>query len=57
MRFYDGTPHDSGEYVDFFPDDAGSAAISVGVMLASAVIFLAILKRSGFRAMVAVGRS
>lgn len=35
---------------------AGGAAISVGVMIAVAAAFLAILKRSGFRAMIAVGR-
>ena len=37
-------------------DDAANAAIYVGVMVATAAIFLALLKKSGFRAMIAVGK-
>jgi hypothetical protein len=36
---------------------AGDAAISVAVMLGVATIILVVLKQSGFRAMIAVGRS
>ncbi|HMC97433.1 MAG TPA: hypothetical protein VKG92_07270 [Flavobacteriales bacterium] len=42
--------------VDFTPNDTKGAALSVAVMIVGAAIFLALLKRSGFRAMVAVGR-
>lgn len=43
---------------DFFtPDSARGAALSVAVMIVASALFLTILKRSGFRAMVAVGRS
>lgn len=47
---------------DFFEDvaypmgDYGNAAVNVAVMVAVAAVFLTVLKRSGFRAMVAVGR-
>lgn len=34
----------------------GSAALSVGVMVAVSAVFLALLRKSGFRAMIAVGR-
>jgi hypothetical protein len=60
-----GTPpagvahYDVGDYDDVpagFTDQAGNAAINVAVMVAVAAIFLTVLKRSGFRAMVAVGR-
>lgn len=40
-----------------YSGDASSAAIGVAVMIVGAAVFLTILKRSGFRAMVAVGRS
>lgn len=46
-----------GDYVTLQPGDASTAAISVAVMIVGAAVFLTILKRSGFRAMVAVGRS
>lgn len=50
----------SPEVVDFvgagLPDDPKSAAISVAFLLVFAALFLAVLKRSGFRAMVAIGR-
>lgn len=46
-----------GDTVDFSPDSATGAALSVAVMIVGAALFLTILKRSGFRAMVAVGRS
>jgi hypothetical protein len=36
---------------------AQGAAIYVGVMIALSAVFLAVMKKSGFRAMVAVGRS
>jgi hypothetical protein len=60
-----GTPpagvahYDVGDYVDdaMYPlGDYGNAAVNVAVMIAVAAVFLAVLKRSGFRAMVAVGR-
>lgn len=38
-------------------NDAQGAAVSVAIMIVGAALFLTILKRSGFRAMVAVGRS
>lgn len=47
---------DPTDYVDFNPDSTRNAAISIAFMIALAAIFLAVLKRSGFRAMVAVGR-
>lgn len=37
-------------------DDPRSAAVGVAVMIVTAAVFLAVLKKSGFRAMVAVGR-
>lgn len=43
--------------VSVSPADARGAALSVAVMIVGAALFLTILKRSGFRAMVAVGRS
>lgn len=51
-------------FVDSFEDaldhaqggNTRGAALSVAVMVAGAAIFLAVLKKSGFRAMVAVGR-
>jgi hypothetical protein len=48
--------HSPMDYMDLSPDTAGQAALSVAVMIVGAALFLAILKRSGFRAMVAVGR-
>lgn len=41
---------------DYAVPDARGAALSVAVMMVTAVIVLAVLKQSGFRAMVAVGR-
>jgi hypothetical protein len=52
-QYYDGG-YDPGVF-DY--SDAGSAAIYVGVMIATAAVILAVMKKSGFRAMVAVGRS
>lgn len=49
-------PDEWGDYVDFTPATVGSAALSVAVMIVVAALFLMVLKRSGFRAMVAVGR-
>lgn len=49
-------PDDLQDPFDFRYDDVGSAAISVAVMIVTAAVFLAVLKKSGFRAMVAVGR-
>lgn len=49
-------PDDYQEYLDFSTDDARGAAIGVAVMIVTAAVFLAVLKKSGFRAMVAVGR-
>lgn len=48
-----------GAYDPDIYDDAGvqGAAIYVGVMLVTAAVLLSIMKKSGFRAMVAVGRS
>lgn len=40
----------------FDAPQAGDAAISVAVMIAVAAIALTVFKKSGFRAMVAVGR-
>jgi hypothetical protein len=51
--------YDVGDFVDdvAYPmGDYGNAAVNVAVMVAVAAVFLTILKRSGFRAMVAVGR-
>lgn len=48
---------DPTDYVDFNPDNPRNAAISIAVMIGLAAIFLTLLKRSGLRAMVAVGRS
>lgn len=48
---------DPGSYVNLDPSSPKAAAISIAIMIALAAIFLALLKRSGFRAMVAVGRS
>lgn len=51
--------YDVGDFVDdaLYPmGDYGNAAINVAVMVAVAAVFLTVLKRSGFRAMVAVGR-
>lgn len=45
-----------GNYQDYTPDSAKSAALCLAMMVATAAIFLTVLKRSGFRAMVAVGR-
>lgn len=44
------------DYVTFQPTSTRMAALSVAVMIVAAALFLTILKRSGFRAMVAVGR-
>lgn len=41
--------------VDFSPESTQGAALSVAVMLVASVLFLAVLKKSGLRAMVAVG--
>jgi hypothetical protein len=48
---------DVAEYANYAPTSAKGAAISVAVLIVSAALFLTVLKRSGFRAMVAVGRS
>lgn len=48
--YYDASHPDAEVY------DARGAALSVGVAMALAVGFVYILKKSGFRAMVAVGR-
>jgi hypothetical protein len=51
--------YDVGDFVEdvTYPmGDYGNAAINVAVMVAVAAVFLTVLKRSGFRAMVAVGR-
>lgn len=55
--FINDTPRMVDDYVDLTPDTARGAAVSVGVLLVASALFLTILKRSGFRAMVAVGRS
>jgi hypothetical protein len=39
----------------YYGGDFQSAAIYVGVMIVTAAVVLAILRKSGFRAMVAVG--
>lgn len=46
-----------GQYNSEAPayQDFGSAAVYVAVMIVTAAVVLAVLKRSGFRAMVAVG--
>ena len=41
---------------DYAATGAPGAAIYVAVMVATAAIFLTVLKKSGFKAMVAVGR-
>lgn len=41
---------------DGYTDDFVNAGLYVGMMLGVSAIFLMVLKRSGFRAMVAVGR-
>jgi hypothetical protein len=48
-----GDAYDGSVYDDATPKDA---AISVAVMIVSAAVVLTVLKKSGFRAMVAVGR-
>ena len=49
--------YDQNDFFDMFSyENPGSAAIAVGVMVAASAVFLAILKKSGFRAMIAVGR-
>lgn len=48
---------DPGSYLNLDPSSPRAAAISIAIMIALAAIFLTVLKRSGFRAMVAVGRS
>lgn len=51
-------PDDLQAPLDFNYDDgsAKGAAVSVAVMIVAAALFLTVLKKSGFRAMVAVGR-
>ena len=49
-------PSDLQDYMDFNTDEPRHAAIAVAVMIVTAALFLTVLKRSGFRAMVAVGR-
>lgn len=44
------------EVYDPYPS-AGSAAISVAVLIVVTTLILAAMKKSGFRAMVAVGRT
>ncbi len=44
-----------GAMDSYIPADFASAAIYVAVMIATAAVVLAILKKSGFRAMIAVG--
>jgi hypothetical protein len=49
--------YDVGDYTDGPMDSGlGNAAVNVAVMVVVAAVFLTVLKRSGFRAMVAVGR-
>lgn len=45
------------DLVDFTPDSARGAAVSVAVLLIACTAFLTLMKKSGFRAMVAVGRT
>jgi|KBSMisStandDraft_5_1062788.scaffolds.fasta_scaffold02270_11 hypothetical protein len=52
MAGYDGG-YDPNTYDDTDPKDA---AVSVAVMIVMAAVVLTVLKKSGFRAMVAVGR-
>jgi hypothetical protein len=49
-------PEDAGLPFDL-PDDAKGAAFSVAFILIAGTLVLTFLKRSGFRAMIAVGRS
>lgn len=49
-------PQDAGLPYDL-PDDAKGAAYSVAFILVAGTLLLTFLKRSGFRAMIAVGRS
>lgn len=51
------TPEDVDYARPGLPDDTKGAAISVAFLLVASVIVLTVMKRSGFRAMVAVGRS
>jgi hypothetical protein len=53
---YNDIPQNADDYVDMTPGSASQAALSVAFMFGLAAVFLFILKRSGFRAMVAVGR-
>lgn len=48
--------NDYGQSDYFSPSGARSAAFSVAMMIAFATLTLIVLKKSGFRAMVAVGR-
>lgn len=54
----DGYYHDGDRLgpIDLNPDSPERAALSVAFLLGIATVFLLILKKSGFRAMVAVGR-
>lgn len=53
----EGTPYDAvGNYQDYTPDNAKSAALALAMLVGVAAVFLTVLKRSGFRATVAVGR-
>lgn len=40
---------------NMYGNDASGAAIGVAVMVATAAVILAVMKKSGFKAMVAVG--
>jgi hypothetical protein len=51
-----GFSYDSSMYDDGGGTDAKDAAVSVAVMIVMAAVVLTALKKSGFRAMVAVGR-
>lgn len=50
------TPVEGGPLGVAMPDDFKGAAVSVAFLLVGSALFLTLLKRSGFRAMVAVGR-
>lgn len=49
---YDGM----GNYDDYPTDSAKSVALTLAFVVGLSAVFLTVLKRSGFRAMVAVGR-
>ena len=50
-------PHDVySDYLGIDTSDASTAAVGVAVMIAVCVAGLVLMRKSGFRAMVAVGR-